>query len=59
MNKMSREKQIAMTQEIILAERNRCASLARAFYDRASKDGMLAAMHAAEEIETLIRNQPL
>jgi truncated hemoglobin YjbI len=56
---MNKIQQAQMVKEIILGERNRCASLARAFYDRASKDGMLAAMHAASEIEELIRNQPI
>lgn len=56
---MNKEQQQKLTREIIQGERDRCASLARMFYDRASRDGMLAAMNAAQEIEALIRNQPL
>lgn len=41
----------------VQAERDRCATLAREFHDRAASDGMIAAMHTASEIETLIRNQ--
>jgi len=58
---LSRPVNVAPLPEIvnaIQAERNRCATLARQMYDQASKHGMLAAMNMAQEIETLIRNQP-
>ena len=56
---MNKIQQAQLTKDIIVAERNRCASIARQIYDRASRDGMLAAMHTAQQVEHLIREQPL